>query len=392
MDKNNKWLIVILFIGVFGILNTEMGIIGILPSIAEHYGVSVSRAGLLVSLFALAVSISGPTLPLLFSGINRKKVMLLVLGVFLLGNVVSVVASNFTIALFARVLPAFLHPVYISIALTTAASSVSKEDAPKAISKVIMGVSAGMVLGVPVAAFIANTGSLEAAMLFFTLVNAIAFIITLLWVPSMPVKERLTYGVQLSVLRKSITWLSIAAVIFINAAVYAVYSYLSEYLETITQLSGETISLLLLLFGVASIVGNLAAGRLLANHAVRTVVIYPFALAAIYILLFIMGEFTAPIVIIVLVWGILFAVGNNISQYWMMSAASEAPEFANGLFLAFGNLGITIGTTVGGLLLAGMGTPYVVIGGLLFLVLSLIFILARNYLYAPKHKVEVDRQ
>ncbi len=85
MAKQNNLLIFILTIGVFGIINTEMGIIGILPYIADHFHVSVSKAGLLVSLFALAVAISGPTMPLLFSGINRKKAMLLVLGIFVLG-------------------------------------------------------------------------------------------------------------------------------------------------------------------------------------------------------------------------------------------------------------------------------------------------------------------
>ncbi|MCT6593194.1 MFS transporter, partial [Pantoea dispersa] len=84
--------------------NTEMGIVGILPSIADHFHVSISQAGLLVSLFALAVAISGPIMPLLFSGINRKKVMLLVLGVFVLGNIVSMFASSFIILLIARVI------------------------------------------------------------------------------------------------------------------------------------------------------------------------------------------------------------------------------------------------------------------------------------------------
>lgn len=202
--KRNNLLILILTIGVFGILNTEMGIVGILPLIADHFHISISKAGLLVSFFALAVAISGPILPLLFSGINRKKVMLLVLGVFVLANIVSIFASNFTILLIARVIPAFLHPVYVSIALTAAATSVSKEEAPKATSKVFMGVTGGMVLGAPISSFIANTTSLEMAFVFFTIVNAIAFIAILLFIPSMPVKERLSYGSQLSVLKKQL--------------------------------------------------------------------------------------------------------------------------------------------------------------------------------------------
>jgi DHA1 family inner membrane transport protein len=384
MAKRNNLLLFILTIGVFGILTTEMGVVGVLPLIADNFHVSVSKAGLLVSLFALAVAISGPTMPLLFSGINRKKVMLLVLGVFVLGNVVSIFASNFTIALIARVIPAFFHPIYCSLALTVAAASVNKEEAPKAVSKVIMGVSAGMVLGVPVTNFIASVTTLEMATLFFAIVNAIAFIATLLFVPSMPVKERLSYGAQLSVLKKSIAWLSIAGVIFINSAISGVNSYLAEYLETITNISGKTLSLVLFLFGVASIVGNIMAGKLLTKNAMKSVAIYPIVLGAVYILAFLIAKFAGPmVIIIVLVWGVLFAIGNNISQYWITSAAPEAPDFANGLFLTCGNLGITIGTSVGGLFISGMGTQYVVLGGSLFLILSLVSILLRNYMYSP---------
>jgi MFS transporter, DHA1 family, inner membrane transport protein len=113
MAKRNNLLIFILTIGVFGILTTEMGVVGVLPLVADYYHISVSQAGLLVSLFALAVAISGPIMPLLFSGINRKKVMLLVLGIFVLGNIVSMFASNFTILLIARVIPAFFHPFIV---------------------------------------------------------------------------------------------------------------------------------------------------------------------------------------------------------------------------------------------------------------------------------------
>lgn len=144
---------------------------------------------------------------------------------------------------------------------------------------------------------------------------------------------------------------------------------------------------MLVIFGVASLFGNVLGGKLLSKNAIKSVVIYPFVFGAVYILLFLMGKFTAPMIIIVVLWGILYAISNNISQYWITSAAPEAPEFANGLFLTAGNLGITIGTTVGGLFISGMGTQYIVLGGLLFLILSLIFILLRTFMYSPNKQL-----
>ena len=387
MAKRNHLLIFILTIGVFGIINTEMGVIGILPSLAEHFHVSVSKAGLLVSLFALTVAISGPTMPLLFSSINRKTVMLLVLGVFILGNVVSIFTSNFTLALIARIVPAFFHPIYCSLAFSVAAASVSKEEAPKAVSKVFIGVSAGMVIGVPIVSFIANAVSIEMAMAFFAIVNAIVFIATLIFVPSMPVKERLSYGAQVSVLKKSITWLSILAVILLNSAVFGVYSYLAEYLKTVTNLSSNSVSLMLFIFGGVNIIGNVVAGKLLTKNANKLVLSFPFVLGIVYLLLFLIGQFSIPMTIITLIWGILAGVGGNINQYWIMSAVPEAPDFANGLFLTSANLGTTIGAVVGGLFIAEMGTQYVVLVGILSLILGLITILLRNYMFSPTQQL-----
>ncbi|TFH59311.1 MFS transporter [Peribacillus frigoritolerans] len=387
MTKPNNLLIFILTIGVFGIINTEMGVIGILPSIADHFHVSISKAGLLVSLFALAVAVSGPTMPLLFSGMNRKKVMLLVLGVFVLGNIVSIFTTNFTLALVARIVPAFFHPIYCSLAFTVAADSVSKEEAPKAVSKVFIGVSAGMVVGVPIVSFIANAASIEMAMAFFAIVNAIVFLATLIFVPSMPVEEKLSYGAQLSVLKKSITWLSIVAVILLNSAVFGVYSYLTEYLKTVTNMSSNTISLMLLIYGGANIIGNIAAGKLLTKNANKSVVIFPFALGAVYIILFLFGQFTIPMAILTLIWGILAGIGGNINQYWIMSSAPESPDFANGLFLTAVNLGTTIGAAAGGLFISELGTQYVVFVGLLSLLLSSVMIFLRNYKFTPTQQL-----
>ena len=252
----------------------KWGLLAYFLHVAEHFDVSVSKAGLLVSLFALVVAGSGPTMPLLFSGINRKKVMLLVLGVFVVGNIVSIFTSNFTIVLIARIVPALFHPVYCSLAFSVAAASVSKEEAPKAVSKIFIGVSAGIVIGVPISNFIASTTSLQMAMVFFAVVNAMAFIATLLFVPSMPVKERLSYGAQLSVLKKLITWHSIMAVIFLNAAVFGVYSYFAEYLKTVTNMSSNSITIMLLIFGGANIIGNIVAGRLLTKNALKSVVLF----------------------------------------------------------------------------------------------------------------------
>lgn len=370
-------LVFILTAGVFGIINTEMGVIGILPLIAEHFHVTVPEAGWTVGIFALVVAISAPIMPLLFSGINRKKVMLLALGVFTLSNIISMLTSNFTILLIARALPAFLHPVYVSMAFTVAAASVSKEKAPKAVAKVFIGVSAGMVLGVPVTSYIASEVSFTMGMMFFTVVNALVFVATLLFVPSMPVKEKLSYGAQLNVLKKKIIWYSIMAVTLINGALFGFFSYMSDYLRTVTEVSYSVISILLMIYGLANITGNVIAGKQLATNPIRSMIFIPFALFTFYICIFILGEWLAAMTVIILILGILAGYGQNTMQYMITEAAPEAPDFANGLFLLSANLGTTVGAAACGAFITFFDTRYSVIGSLLFLAVSIVFVVLR---------------
>lgn len=379
MEQKRKFnsgslLVFILTVGVFGIINTEMGVVGILPLIADTFGVTVPEAGWTVSAFALVVAVSAPIMPLLFSEINRKKVMLLALGLFGLSNVISMLTSSFMVLLIARILPAFLHPVYVSMAFTVAAASVSKEKAPKAVARVFIGVSAGMVLGVPVTSYLASEFSFSVAMLFFTMINTLVFIATLLFVPSMPVKERLSYGTQLGVMKKTVMWHSIIAVTLINGAMFGFFSYMSDYLKTVTEVPYRIISVLLLSYGLANIVGNILAGKLLSVNAVRSIVVIPFALLLAYVCLFVWGEELAGVTVIIFILGILSGIASNNMQYMITKAAPEAPDFANGLFLLSANLGTTVGTAVCGAFITEWGNRYSVAGALLFLAISIIFV------------------
>jgi predicted MFS family arabinose efflux permease len=368
MLNNKNLLIFILATGVFGILNTEMGFIGILPYIAERYDVTIVHAGLLISLFALGVAVAGPTMPLVFSRFNRKYIMLLVLGVFTVCNTISVFAEDFNLLLVVRVLPAFLHPVYCSMAFTVAAALAGAKDAPKAVAKINMGVSAGMVVGVPISNFLAENISLTASMSFFAITTFLVMLATAFLVPSMPAEGRLAYGEQLAVLKKPMVWASIFAVIFLNGSVFGVFNYLAEYLASVSGLSPTLVSLLLFVYGLCNIFGSMIAGNLLSSRPIGTVKIFPFFLGAVY-LLFLLGGNAFPLVAVLTVfWGLLAGINANINQYWLSHAAPEAPDFANGLFLTAANLGCMAGTAISGMFIEAWGTEYVVCGGLVFIV------------------------
>lgn len=376
--KNNKLIILILTIGVFGILNTEMGFIGLIPQIAERFGVSTSTAGWLVSIFAIGIAISGPIMPLLLSKLERKKVMIIVLLIFIISNIISVFTTSFTILLIARVIPAIFHPVYIALAFSVASDSVNSKDAPKAVARVFIGVSAGMVVGVPIVNFLATQFNLSIALSFFALVNIIVLILTLIFIPKMPTKKSVTYGTQLSVLKRPLTWMSIIISILFNAAIFGVYSYLTDYLNIVTEAPSHYVSIILFLYGISNILGNIIAGKLLTSIPQTAIFLLPFALIIIYISMFGLGSFLIPMAIISIFWGTLAGISANITQYVITSSAPDAPDLSNGIFLSAVNSGTTIGTFIGGIFITTLGSNYVIMVGILACVINILFILIRN--------------
>lgn len=376
--NSNALLIFILAVGVFGILNTEMGVVGIIPQVSERFGVSVPDAGLLVSGFALIVAIAGPTMPLLFSKMNRKHVMLLSLGVFSVCNVVAIFAPSFEMLLVCRVLPAAFHPLYVSMALALGGQT-GETDAERAknSSRVFVGVSAGMVLGVPVASYLASTVLLQAALAFFAVVTVAVFAATLLLVPSMPVEGGMTYGRQIAILKKPVVWASLLATAFINGAMFGFYSFMSDFFGVVSGMDAAWVSASLLLYGGANIVGNVISGHALGSRPVSTLLAMPLALIVLYAVLFAAGTVGSAATVLAFALGVVGGIANNANQFMVSRSAPEAPDFSNGLYLTAANLGTTLGTSLCGAFITLEGAQSSVFGAIVFLVVGVLCVFWR---------------
>ncbi|MEK3916473.1 MFS transporter [Paenibacillus sp. FSL H7-0331] len=378
MKKVNPLLIMILALGVFGIITTEMGIIGVLPQVTQKFNISTSQAGWLVSIFALVVAISGPFLILLVSGINRKVILLTTVLIFAISNLVYAYTTSFDVMLVFRIIPAIVHPVFFSVALVTAAQLVPPDKSSRAVTKVFAGITVGFAFGVPLTSYLAEKISLAAAFQFGAVVSTIAFVGILAWLPSMPVKEKMSYGGQLGILRKPQLWLNIVTVIFIFAAMFAVYSYFAEYLGQVTHMNGSWISMMLMAFGIIMIVGNFLFGSFLHKSLTKTVIMFPLLYVIIYLIVYDLGSYFIPMVVIVFLWGAVHSGGLIVSQAWLTAEAKEAPEFGNSLFVSFSNLGITVGTSMGGWFIANLGIHQLIWSGIVLALLAFLLILLKT--------------
>jgi MFS transporter, DHA1 family, inner membrane transport protein len=381
MQSRMKRTLYLLALGVFGIATTEFGVIGILPQIASHFQITVDKAGWLLSAFALVIAVFGPFMTLSFSGVDRKKAMVFVLIVFTISNILSALAANFPLLLFARILPAFLHPVFWSIALSAAAGAVPAAESPKAVGIVFGGFTIASVLGVPLSTFMADVFTWQASFTLCAIVNGLSLLGLWLWLPSMPVTGKTTFGNQVKILKKPVLWIQLVLACLMVSAMYASYGYMAAYLNSITKMNGSEISVMLLIFGITGVGGNWLAGKMLSRSIPVTTIVFIVLLSLAHLLLYIAGGFLIPMVMVIIVWGFIHTGGFLISNINVTSAAPESPEFVNSIFTSCGNLAVTIGAALGGMTIARVGVHYVAYTSIVLLGLAaLVWLFSRRWL------------
>lgn len=381
---NNVTLTVILAVGVFSILNTEMGIVGILPMVSAKYGIDIVQAGYLVSFFAFGVAVAGPVMPLLCSKLDRRKVMIYVLGIFTLCNITAVLAPSFDIMLAARVVPSFFHPVYCAMAFSVATATAKPGREAQAVAYINMGVAGGMVIGVPISNFLATHFQLEAALGFFAILTGVCLVLSWLKVPSMPAKNTMSYGRQFEVLKRPMTWAAIIAVILLNGAVFGVFNYLAEYLDKVTVSGAQWSFVLLFAYGIMNLFGSWLGGQLLSKQPLLSVCLFPLFLLLVYTMMYSGGDYLPWIAVIIILWGTLGGINGNINQYWLARAVPEAPDFSNGLFLTAANIGCMAGTFLSGIFIRNFGLVYVMFGGICLASFGFFLVLCQTYFYRKR--------
>jgi len=342
-------------LGAVSIISTEFGIIGVLPQVASHYNIGIDKAGLLLSAFALTIFLIGPFLVLLTSAINRKKMMVWAISLFLISNIVSALAPPFWLLVLLRILPAILQPVFFSAAVGTIIRTASKEEQHQLMGIVIGGIALAQVTVIPLSTYLSSLYGWQVSFMVQTLITLVALTGILVFIPTMPVEQRLTYGSQLQILKKPRFLLSIAFNVLLISAWFSTYSYFADYLGKVKLMTGQQISYMLLLFGMTGVVANWLAGRLLSKNIVLTTAFFLLGTIFLPVILQFSGNNFIVQILVVGFWGTMYGPAFLTAISYMIDAAPEAPEFANSLQSSFGNLGVSAGTIVGGWFIVNAG-------------------------------------
>jgi DHA1 family inner membrane transport protein len=357
-----KKSIYIMALGAFGIITTEFGVIGILPMLVKEFHISIDTAGWLLSAFALTVALAGPFTNMLTAKMNRKTIMCLVLGIFVISNLLSAVAPNFTVLMIARILPAFLHPVFWAVSMTAASKQAGPKDAPKAIAIVMAGLSVATVLGVPLTTYMADLFNWRASFILAAFINLLAFGALAMFVPSMPVNAAdASPKSQVKILGSVQLWIRLLTSTIMLAGMFATYGYLAEYLSKVSHMSGVQISIMLLIFGGTGIAGNWFTGIALSKNIPVTSRLFLLALVIMHVLAYQFGGAFIPMVAILSVWGFVHTGGFLVANLHVINGIQgTALDFVNSLLPSFFNAGITLGSLLGGFIIAHYGIHQVI--------------------------------
>jgi len=339
-----------LAVAAFGIGTSEFIIMGLLPNLSDDFHVSIPKAGVLVTGYALSVTIGAPIVAIATAKLERKLALLLLMGVFTLGNLACAVAPTYNLLFAARVLTALCHGAFFGIGSVVAANLVPRNQRAQAIALMFSGLTLANVLGVPAGTALGQAYGWRAAFWAIVPIGLIAAAAVFLLVPR---QTGASIGLlhEFRVLRKPQVLLVLAMSTLTSASLFCVFTYIAPMLEAVTLVSPHTVTLTLLLFGVGITIGNLLGGALSDWRPMAFLIGALLTLIASLLALYYAEPHALFAIIMILLWGaIQFAAGAPL-QSRIVDHASTAPNLASTLNQGAFNFGNATGASLGGLML-----------------------------------------
>ncbi|MGC5774758.1 MFS transporter [Paenibacillus pabuli] len=359
-SKRSTWALLALAISAFAIGTTEFISVGLLPLIADDLGISVTTAGLTVTLYALGVTFGAPILTSLTSTVSRKTLLLAIMVVFIAGNTMAALSSGITMLLIARIVSALAHGVFMSIGSTIAADLVPANRRASAIAIMFSGLTIATVTGVPLGTLIGQNWGWRAAFILIVVVGVLAFIGNMLLVPSTLQRgTRTAFREQLKLVTGGRLLLAFVITAVGYGGTFVVFTYLSPLLHDISGYSEKTVAGILLLYGIAIAIGNIIGGKAANRNPLRAL-FYMFIIQTVILgILYFTVPFKLAALITILGMGLLAFMNVPGLQMYVVTLAErfapQAKDVASAFNIAAFNAGIAIGAYLGGVITDSIG-------------------------------------
>lgn len=350
------WAVVAVMIGIFLLVTAEQLPIGLLSQVASSMDVTPGIAGLMVTVPGVVAAFSAPLLPVAVGRLDRRIMLTLLMVVMVIGSVLSALASSFILLLAARVLVGVSIGGYWAVAGSIAPRLVPSDKVSKAMTIIFGGVAAASVLGVPLGTLLGDLSNWRiafAALGGFSLLTALAL---WCWLPPLPPRE----PVRLKVLAQQFTSRGVRVAVLVTGFVvvghFAAYTFISPILQEISGVAQRHVGSLLLLYGMAGILGNIAAGMFAGRHPYRAVLAIPSLLLLVVASFPLLGVEPVSGVLLLMAWGAAFGSVSVSIQTWILRTAPNT-EAATALMAFVFNLSIGLGAMVGGRVVDATSLP-----------------------------------
>ncbi|MDH1009683.1 MFS transporter [Pseudomonas nicosulfuronedens] len=368
--------LLVLALSAFAIGTTEFVIMGLLPEVAGDLSVTIPAAGWLVSGYAFSVAIGAPIMALLTARLPRKTALLMLMGIFILGNLLCAVAANYGLLMLARIITALCHGAFFGIGSVVAASLVPANRKASAVALMFTGLTLANVLGVPAGTALGQIAGWRSPFWAVTLIGVLALIGLWSVLPRKHDEEAVDMRKEVAALRNGPLWLALATTVLFSAAVFALFTYVAPLLGEVTQVSPRGITWSLVLIGLGLTLGNILGGRL-ADWRLGTTLAGVFAtMAVVSTVLSWTSASLIPAEITLFIWAAAAFAAVPALQVNVVRVGGAAPNLVATLNIGAFNVGNAIGAWVGGSVINhGLGLTRVPLAGAVLSVLALIAVM-----------------
>ncbi|WP_373229916.1 MFS transporter [Cohnella sp.] len=345
----NSWKIYMLAAVSFLVGTSEFIIAGILDMIASDVGVSVAAAGQLITVFSIAYAFGTPILMAMTARLERRKLMLVALGTFVIGNLITVTAPGFLPLMGSRVIMALSTGIFVVVALTVAAKLAPQGKQGSAIATLIMGFSTSLIIGVPLGRVIASIYDWKVIFAGISILALLAMYAIYRTIPRSDGEEAVPLRDQFKLLKNPKIAIALTVTFFWIFGYSIVYTYISPFLLTITEMSERAVSIGLFAFGVASLIGSKLGGYSTDKWGVpRTLVGGMMLHSAVLILLSTFSQSAAFVFPLLMLWAFSAWSSGPTQQYYLITLSPEASGIMLSLNTSVLQLAMATGAGIGG--------------------------------------------
>jgi DHA1 family inner membrane transport protein len=362
--------LLVLALSAFAIGTTEFVIMGLLPDVARSLSVSIPTAGWLISGYALGVALGAPVMAIATASLPRKRALLILMGIFIIGNVLCAVAASYGFLMFARVVTALCHGAFFGIGSVVAASLVPENRKASAVALMFTGLTLANVLGVPLGTALGQATGWPVTFWAVAVLGVLSLIGLWRVMPMRHDEEKADLRAELGQLRSAGLWAALTTTMLFSAATFALFTYVAPLLEDVTHLSPHGVTWTLFLIGLGLTIGNVIGGRLADWRLGTALTGIFFTLAVVASLVRWTSPGFIPVEVNLFLWAMTSFAAVSGLQVNVMIFGKTAPNLVATLNIGAFNVGNALGAWVGGMVISqGLGLRAVpVAAGLLALV------------------------